>query len=269
MRRSVSIKDISTFAHLDMVYNQVRVLEAQQNKTQFKCLGSGECCKIGLVVPMAECAHIAFRLNKEYYLYLEDKGEDFANEWLSGVISSLKEAMYDEDWQEGGETTRHCTFYKGGCTIYGYRPMVCRTFGTITNVDNYCPRVRNAENGIDFYGGEPVQKVIKEYQDLLKQYASDKDHNYDMTVYMPTGVLSFMLPAEELQELFEKTPAKFWKGVKGWYNYRVEFTRLHGYDYDYLTAASDADGIPLVFTNSSPLSFIESEENDSQGSKAD
>jgi Fe-S-cluster containining protein len=259
MRRSVTKKDISTFAHLDMIYNHIRVLEAQQNTTKFKCLGSGECCKIGLVIPMAECAHIAFRLNKEYYLKLEDLGENAANEWLNSVIQSLKEAMFDEDWQEGGETTRHCAFYKGGCTIYGFRPMVCRTFGTITNVDNYCPRIRNAENGIDFYGGEPVQAIIKEYQSLLKEYASDKDHNYDMTVYMATGVLSFMLPIEELQELHEKTPEKFWKGVKGWYNYRVEFTRLHGYDYNHLLACSEEDGIPLVFPDSAPLSFNESE----------
>lgn len=260
MRRSVSLKDITTFAHLDMIYNQIRVLEAQQNATQFKCLGSGECCKIGLVIPMAECAHIAFRINKEFYLKLEDKGEAVANEWLSDVVNSLREAMYDPDWQEGGETKRHCAFYKGGCTIYGFRPMVCRTFGTITNVDDYCPRIRNAENGIDFYGGEPVQKVIKDFQDILKEYASDKDHNYDMTVYMPTGVLSFILPIEELQELFENTDPKFWRGVKGWYNYRVEFTRLHGYDYKFLEQSAEENGVPLVFPDSEPLSFQEKEE---------
>lgn len=255
MRRSVSIKDITTFAQLDMIYNQIRIIEAQQNKSEYKCLGSGECCKIGLVIPMAECANISFRLNQQFYLMLEDRGEDAAKEWFDSIVQSLKEAMYDKDWQEGGETTRHCSFYKNGCTIYGFRPMVCRTFGTITGVDNYCPRIRNAENGIDFYGGEGVSKIIKDYQDILKHYASDKDHNYNMTVYMPTGVLSFILPIEELKDLYENTDKKFWMGVKGWYNYRVEFTKLHGYDYDYLSQASEEEDIPLVFLDSDPLSF--------------
>ena len=63
-------KDITTFAKLDMIYNQVRMLEAQQNETEYKCLGSGKCCTIGLTIHMGECANIAFRLRQEYYLYL-------------------------------------------------------------------------------------------------------------------------------------------------------------------------------------------------------
>ena len=66
MNKSVGMSDIHLFTELDMVYNQVRVLEARQNETKFKCLGSGQCCKIGLILPMMECASIAFNLNKEY-----------------------------------------------------------------------------------------------------------------------------------------------------------------------------------------------------------
>ena len=174
MRRSVSVKDISSFAKLNMIYNQVRVIEAKQNATQYKCLGSGNCCRIGLNIHMAECANIAFNIRQQYYLYLEDKGLEHADNWIDGIVKDLKEAMFDEDWQIGGETKRHCAFYKGGCSIYGYRPMVCRTFGTVTYVDDYCPRIRNAMGSIDYFSGDGVRKVIMAFQDFLKEYTSDK-----------------------------------------------------------------------------------------------
>jgi len=41
VRRSVNTKDMFLFSKLDMVYNQVRMIEAKQNTTEFKCLGSG------------------------------------------------------------------------------------------------------------------------------------------------------------------------------------------------------------------------------------
>ena len=104
MRRSVSVKDITSFANLDMIYNQVRVIEAKQNATEYKCLGSGNCCRIGLNIHMAECANIAFKLRQQYYLTLEDKGQTVADEWMENVVASLKEAMHDEDWEIGGAT---------------------------------------------------------------------------------------------------------------------------------------------------------------------
>lgn len=247
MRRSVTSKDILTFSQLDMVYNQVRLLEAKQNESKFKCLGSGECCRIGLKIHMAECANIAFRLRQEYYLKMEDKGQPFADEWMDNVVKSLKEAMYDPDWEEGGETTRHCAFYKGGCTIYGYRPMVCRTFGTITTVDDFCPRIRNAYGHIDHFAGDAVVRVIKEFQGLLQNYSSDKDSTYNMVVYMPLGVLSFLLNSDELEELSKNTDEKFWRGVVGWYNYRVQFTKLYGFSYDELKECAEKDGNSITF----------------------
>lgn len=247
MRRSVSAQDITTFSKLDMVYNQVRVLEAKQNSTQFKCLGSGECCKIGLKIHMAECANIAFKLRQEYYLKLESSGQDEADKWMESVVDSLKGAMYDEDWEEGGETTRHCAFYKGGCTIYGYRPMVCRTFGTITTVDDFCPRIRNAYGHIDHFAGDSVVRVIQEFQSLLQEYSNGKDSTYNMVVYMPLGVLSFLLTNDELQDLANKTDDKFWRGVMGWYNYRVQFTKLYGFDYLTLKSKAESDGNSLSF----------------------
>ena len=253
MRRSVTAKDIYTFAKLDMVYNQVRVIEAKQNETKYKCLGSGECCHIGLVIHMTECANIAFKLRQQYYLYWEDKGKTFADEWIDGVVEDLKKAMYDETWQPGGESNRFCAFYKGGCTIYGYRPMVCRTFGTISTVDNYCPRIRNANGSIDYFTGDTVRRVIMQFQDLLKEYTNGKDMGYNMTVYMPLGVLSFMLEPEELIELEKTTDSKFWKGVEGWFNYRVQFTKEHGYDYDTLKKEADAVKVELRFPQHDPV----------------
>ena len=250
MRRNISAKDISTFAKLDMVYNQVRVIEAKQNKTEYKCLGSGKCCKIGLRIPLAECANIAFRITQDFYLKMENLGEDAAQEWIDSTIASLKEAMHDPDWQIDGETNRHCVFYKGGCSIYGYRPMVCRTFGTITPVDDYCPRIRNAYGNVEFYSGDGVSRVIKQFQDLMAEYANDKDQTYNSVVYMPLGVLSFLLTNDELIDLAAETDQKFWEGVRGWYNYRLTFTRLHGYDYNTLQAHAESNGDRLGFEDS-------------------
>tara|TARA_B100002019_G_scaffold73910_2_gene63869 strand:- start:3926 stop:4684 length:759 start_codon:yes stop_codon:yes gene_type:complete len=247
VRRSVTGKDITTFAKLDMIYNQVRMLEAQQNETEYKCLGSGKCCSIGLTIHMGECASIAFHLRQQYYLYLEDKGREFADEWMDDVVKSLKEAMFDETWQIGGETEKKCAFWKGGCTIYGYRPMICRTFGTITTVDDYCPRIRNANGSIDYYTGPAVKKIVQSFQDLLKEYAVGKDEGYDMVVYMPLGVLSFLLADDELKELERVTDKKFWSAVDGWVNYRVQYTREHGYGYDELNTQAVSIGKKLVF----------------------
>lgn len=247
MRRSVSFKDITVFAQLDMIYNQVRVIEANQNETKFKCLGSGNCCKVGLVIPMMECANIAYSLRQQYYLHLEDKGRKFADDWMSEVVNNLKKAMHDESWKPGGETDSFCAFHKGGCTIYGFRPMVCRSFGTITTVDDFCPRIRNAHNSIDYFAGPAVEKIIKEYQNLIQQYVDGKDENYDLTVYMPLGVLSFILTTEELEELRATTDDKFWTGVLGWFNYRVEFVRLHGHEKEYIEQSSKESGIPVAF----------------------
>lgn len=247
MRRSVNTKDIATFANLDMIYNQIRMLEAKQNSTEYKCLGSGKCCTIGLTIHMAECANIAFRILQQYYLYLEDKGNQYADEWIDGVVSSLKEAMYDETWKVGGETERKCVFFKDGCTIYGYRPMVCRTFGTITGVDDYCPRIKNSYGQIDYYAGTAVEKIVRSFQNILEEYVSDKDNGYDVVVYMPLGVLSFLLPTKDLEELQSKTDPKFWKAVDGWFNYRVEFTKTHGYDFEFLDEKAVSVNKKLVF----------------------
>lgn len=248
MRRSVKTEDIGLFAELDLLYNQIRTLEAKQNKTPYKCLGSGNCCKIGLVIPMFECANIAFKLIQKYYLILENSGDEEATSWMNGVIADLKERMHDETWQSGGETEKHCAFFKGGCSIYEFRPMVCRSVGTITTVDDFCPRLRNAAGGIDYYAGTPVEACIRAYQALIDRYEASKDEDgYNLTVYMPLGVLSFLLTDEELQELSDTTDEKFWSAILGWFNYRVEFVKRHGFQKDDIEKFSKETGIPVAF----------------------
>lgn len=247
MSNKVKLSDLTIFAELDMVYNQVRVLEAQQNQTEYKCLGSGQCCHIGLILPMMECANIAFKLNQQFYLYLEDKGEQFAREWFDGVKKSLIEAMDDPDWEWGGPTKRWCAFYKNGCTIYGYRPLVCRSFGTITTVDEYCPRIRNAHGHIDHFAGEPVRNLVRQYQALLKRFAKDKDMAFDTVVYMPLGVLSFLLSDQEMIELSKNTDERMWKAVQGWFNYRVHYLKEHGLSVEEIRREAEAVGVEVAF----------------------
>lgn len=229
MNRTVSGKDIYTFAKFDMVYNQLRMLESQQNETKYRCHGSGNCCTIGLTLHMSECANIAFKLRQQYYLYLEDKGNDYASSWMDEIVDSLINAMYDETWEPGGATERKCVFFKGGCTIYGFRPMICRTVGTISTVDDFCPRERNEHGGIDYFTGPAVERIVKGFQDLMKEYAEGKDAGYDVVVYMPLGILSFLLPPEKMVELSETTDSKFWRAAEGWQNYKMHFTQEHGY----------------------------------------
>lgn len=261
MQRKVALTDIAIFGELDMLYNQVRVLEAKQNETKYKCLGSGKCCKIGITIHMTECANIAYNLNRQYYLHLENKGEQFAKEWFDGIVASLKEAMNDTSWEFGGETEKWCAFYKNGCSIYGYRPMVCRSFGTIAGVDDYCPRIRNVYGNIDFYAGQPVEDLVRQFQFLMKKYSKDKDSNYDVVVYMPLGVLSFLISTEELEELARTTDDKMWRAVQGWYNYRVEYTKVHGLPLPRLKEEAAAAGGVIGFnTNEDTVDNINSPE---------
>jgi hypothetical protein len=68
-----------------------------------------------------------------------------------------------------------------------------------------------------------------------------------MVIYMPLGVLSFFLPSDQLEELYQQTDEKFWQGNDGWFNYRTYFTKKYGYSDDELTASAKAAGLDIVF----------------------
>jgi Fe-S-cluster containining protein len=257
-KREIHTKDLGTFVSLDMVYNKVRIFQSRHNETEFGCVGSGKCCKVGLKIHMTEAAYIAFRMRQEYYLIMEDRGEASATEWMNGKIDQLLSGMYDDSWDWDEQTVDgHCSFWDDGCTIYGYRPLVCRAYGTLTEVDDFCPRKRNEHNTIEHFAGEGVERVVQEFQLLLKKYGEDNGSNieYDAVVYMPLGVLSFILDETELEELYQQTSDKMWEGFEGWFNYQSRFTRLHGLHEDFimqeakLRGAVDEDGNILERTN--------------------
>jgi len=249
MRRKVDPHDVALFGKLDMIYNQLRFIEAKQNETRFACKGSGNCCRIGLRVHMLECANVAFNIRQQYYLHMEDNGQEAADGYMSDIVEKLLTRMYDESWNEDGETTEFCAFYDNGCTIYPFRPMVCRTVGTISHVDDFCPRERNEGGNIDFFSGEPVREAIRAFQDLMMEYAAGKeaDQNYDMVVYMPLGILAFLLENDQINELYLQTDPKFWQGADGWFNYRTYFTKKYGYSDEELTSAAKAAGLDVIF----------------------
>jgi Fe-S-cluster containining protein len=261
-RMSVSSSDVALFAQLDMIYNQFRVFESKQNETKFACKGSGKCCRIGLRLHMFECASLAFKLRQQFYLLLEDQGLESASSWMDKIVESLTSRLFDDSWVEDGGTELFCPFLLDGCSVYDYRPLVCRSFGTIMPVDDYCPRERNDDGGIDSFGGPPVIEAIRAFQDLLASYSIGKpdDGNYDMVVYMPLGVLSFLLPSDQLRELFLKSDAKFWHGLEGWFNYRTFFTKRFGYDDDILLASAKDAGLDVFFDTEGGMVSIEGAE---------
>ena len=76
---------------------------------------------------------------------------------------------------------------------------------------------------------------------------------------MPLGVLSFLLPDEQLGELYQKTDSKFWMSAEGWFNYRVHFTKLYGYDKDVLTKAAHEAGCDIIFEDVEQETLVEIE----------
>jgi Fe-S-cluster containining protein len=184
---------------------------------------------------------------------MEDNGQEAADGYMSDIVEKLLTRMYDESWNEDGETTEFCAFYDNGCTIYPFRPMVCRTVGTISYVDDFCPRERNEGGNIDFFSGEPVREAIRAFQDLMMEYAAGKetDQNYDMVVYMPLGILAFLLENDQINELYLQTDPKFWQGADGWFNYRTYFTKRYGYSDEELTVVAKAAGLDIIFEDAS------------------
>jgi len=245
-KREIHPADLHVFNRLDFTYNKIRVFQANHNETEFRCLNSGECCKVGLQIHLAECAYIAFRMRQEYYLRMENEGKSAADSWMESRVEALIDRMHDKSWDYDQQTTDlHCAFWNDGCTIYGYRPLVCRAYGTITEVDDFCPRKRNDYNTIEHFAGDSVEQTVQEFQLVLKQYAeyNGNDTDYDVVIYMPLGVLSFLLDETELEELYQQTDAKMWNGYEGWFNYQSRFTRLHGFKDEFIEAEAKLRGM--------------------------
>ena len=80
-------------ARLNGVYGVARKLQAHHDRFETRCIGSGNCCRYGLVIPVAECFNIARSLREDYWKLAEDKGLEAADtEWAETVLR-LKQYM--------------------------------------------------------------------------------------------------------------------------------------------------------------------------------
>lgn len=216
-----SLSDKVIFARLDHVYNRMRMFQAKSNSGPTPCIGSGNCCKVGLQVHMVECAYIANHIQDEYYKIAEHSGTQSADDYINGIIDDLTKAMYQEEWEPnvGVLENDYCVFYKDGCSIYDSRPGVCRTFGTTTPVDGFCPRKRNEDGSISVVGGERVEATIKDFLQIIDDF-EELHEDGRVVVYMPLGVLRYLLSDEQMLELRDDTADKFWTGCD---TYNVKF----------------------------------------------
>jgi Fe-S-cluster containining protein len=139
---------------------------------------------------------------------------------LPARIERLKRAFTDPSWNWASSIGDHdCAFYDDGCTIYPSRPSICRMYGVVLEVDEWCPRERLADGRSFVYVQPDVDRMIALYYRTLDAYGRLHPER-DYTVYMPAGVLSFLLPPAELSRLKAKTEKRFWKREKG---YRTQF----------------------------------------------
>lgn len=212
---------------LSGVYGVMRKLQAEHNEFETACQGAGNCCKVGLVIPLAECYYIAKGLRENYWKIAEMDGKARAETWWTDIMYRLTNAMYDDSWDpDTNEVAGHCAFYTtknpgqdhshGICEIYDIRPLVCRAYGVIAPVqEGACPRKRLPDGGHEIIRNETVDNLLDEFDSAIK-YWGEKFEGMDFSIYMPAGVLRFLLPQEELQGLIERTDEKFWMGHQGY-----------------------------------------------------
>lgn len=216
-------------ARLEGVYGSLRRMQANHDTYETRCVGSGNCCKIGLKIHLGEAWNIANKIKRQFWLVAEDKGLQAAQSYLSGVVATLERALTDESWNpETDEQDGHCAFYNNGCTIYEFRPMVCRAYGVIAPVqEGVCPRKRLADGGHELIWNNTVSQTIHEFDSIILDWG-DSYPDLDYTLYMPAGVLKFLLPADKLADIIERTDPKFFMASKGYKHqiYRENWTEV-------------------------------------------
>lgn len=207
----VAQRKAELFAHLKAAHDQLTEYQDKHAKTGYGCVRSGHCCQVGLQLHYMECEHIANHLKRTY---AHDP------DGLEAVIERLEHAFTDEEWvwssSIGGH---HCAFFEDGCTIYPFRPSICRMYGVVLETDEWCPREK-LSNGKSFvYVQKDVDQMVAHYYRTLDAYGR-MFPKLDHTVYMPAGVLYFLLAPKRYEKLKATTPKKFWKREKG---YRTQF----------------------------------------------
>lgn len=199
------------FAELADVHATLQNVQARHEETLHRCLRSGACCQVGLQLPLMECENIATQLRATR-----------TDAQLRKVIADLKRAFDDEEWNWASSIGDDmCAFYKdgAGCTIYPFRPSVCRMFGPLLEPDDFCPRER-LSNGRGYVFVQPeIDALIARYYRVLDAYGR-KYPELDRTVFMPAGILRFLMSTDALAKLKARTQKRFWKSEKG---YRTQF----------------------------------------------
>lgn len=210
------------FSGLEDIYGVMRRVQASHNTSeltaQTRCIGAGNCCRIGLVIPVFECFNIAKNIRSDYWFQAETFGQTYADLWYEDLILRLKETFTDPDWSIENEqaTKRKCVFFRDkGCSIYRYRPLICRAYGTITPVDHSCPRGRNENGDVVIFRGGEIDTVIDRFELLLKKYAEVEPNN-DLAVFMPLGVLRFLLPEDEFRTFMVTIDGRFIQAHSGY-----------------------------------------------------
>lgn len=210
-------QDVIHRGRLEGVYGVARKLQAKHNQFETKCIGVGNCCRIGLVISVGECFNIAKSLREDYWKVAEGHGLEEADRRWEELVGNLKAAMARAWNPEDGRYVdkSHCVFYDNGCTIYDYRPLICRAYGVFGPVqEGECPRKRLPDGGHELIWDDEVKGMVAEFDSIVEKWGAQRP-DLDFSVYMPAGILRFLLPMSEFQEIIKQYPDKF-MGHKGY-----------------------------------------------------
>jgi len=199
------------FKDLRTVHDLLTDYQDAHNKTEYGCQRSGHCCQVGLQLHLMECEYVARNL-------LGATGGDRA--LLQPYVDNLERALTDEKWTWGESIGDHfCAFFEDGCSIYPFRPSICRMYGVVIETDEFCPRVKLANGESWVFVQKDVDRLVASYYKALDNYGRLYP-KLDYTVYMPAGVLTFLLDEKELKKVKARTSKKFWRRERG---YRAQF----------------------------------------------
>ena len=210
--------EVTFIQKFDSVYQDARKLQIKHNETEYRCIGSGNCCShIGLRLHLSECENIADNIKRELILIHEHSGREAAMEWYNAIVAKLFERMFDTEWEPTGKTDKPCAFLSEAdrCSIYEYRPLVCRAYSVFMPEDSTCPRKKQPDNSVYILGGEAVDKLIEDFEVRLAEW-SMAHPGYDFSIYYATGILRYLLKTEEMEKLSQVTDNKFWQGAPGY-----------------------------------------------------
>ncbi len=195
------------FRLLEASYGDLTEVQDVHNATPYGCQRSGHCCKVGLQLHVMECENVARHVLATY------EGDP---DGLEAVVERLEHALEDESWTWDESVGDHmCAFFEDGCTIYPFRPAICRAYGVVVEVDEWCPRNRLQSGEAFVFAQKETDRMMARLYRTLDNYGRLHPKR-DYTVYMPVGVLGFLVDAERLRRLKARTDKKFWRRHKGY-----------------------------------------------------